>query len=282
MSVIVIDVKDFVTASRGGEITLTIRQAAIADNGKHEAWIAFRNIAGTRINFPVEGGLPHDRELLDKMLSAIPEAYRYRVLESFDEGHYPDQAKKAAKRRTAAKVVVGDGPIRLAGESATPPSTNSLPIRLRFLACDAASKEAAELEELYLRFPWFGFNDAQIVTHTEKHVLGRFDERFPLLAEADRLLGGCLTSVIRELAMSARQPAYDHKTFWRALGACSFGNLQRRCDAYLGVILGGQDNSQDEFEAEAEHVLQSMAGTVATRSLRPHWSEGPEQVEGSE
>ncbi|TAT77154.1 hypothetical protein [Rhizobium ruizarguesonis] len=279
MSVIVIDIKEFVTSARGGEIILAIGEAGPAgDDDRRECWVAFRNIQGTRINFPIERGVPNDRELLAHLLLAIPEAHRYRVLASFNEGPYPNQAKRTARKRTAAKVVLGDRPIRLPGEPASPPSTNSLPIRLRFLACDAAAKEAAELEELYLRYPWFGFNDAQIVTHVGKHVLGRFDERFPLLAEADRLLQGCLTSVIHELALKPRQPAYDHKTFWRALGDCSFGRLEQRCNAFLEVIRGARSLPHGPH-AEAEYVTPSMAGVFATGRMRPHWSE---RTEGSD
>ncbi|MCW5710612.1 hypothetical protein [Shinella sp.] len=214
-------------------------------------WIKFESIDTVHIYHLLAVRVPASRSFLGELVKAVPSIDRFNLVASFDyrARQYPKPRKRVS--------VSGKMPVKQAPRSVED-YVSEWPLKLRFLATDEARREARELGSIYERWPFFNFSDEDL-RETSDRLMRDFGERYPLLAEADRIMGGKITKVIAELGRHPHAPVWERKRFWATLKNCAVMSWEAFADDLLAEIAAGRT---DRFRFHEERL-----GTAAERHL---------------
>lgn len=211
------------------------------------AWLRFVDVASADVNFLVPLFCPTDKKVLSQLLIAVPEIKRHTLISQFDymARQWPRKAIKNSRGGLSGRPQV------LKREFHEPQNPNTLPLKLRFMACEAAMREAYTLGERMDDWPFFGFTKTEMKVWSEK-LAREFDGRYPYLAEADRAIGGRLTRVISELGNHPDQPTFDRRSFWMCIRKGAVRHWEKQCDVFLKVISQRTGNAYKHYEEKVD------------------------------
>jgi hypothetical protein len=203
---------------------------------------------------------PSDRSTLNDLVLAVDGLSKYMLVTSFDFRSRQWPMKTAKTTLTTPPKTNGNDPanptVTKKREFNPPPNPNVLPVKLRFMACEEAMREAYKLGDMYDRWPFFGFDRDDLRVVSAK-LVAEFPTRYPNLAEADVAMDGRITQVITELGKHPYQPAFERKRFWMSVKAGGVNSWTRLANELLAVIAKG---AGDEFK----HFDEPTADTLAS------------------
>ena len=225
-------------------------------------WVRFMNIAAAEVYVLQPYFCPSDKAFLSELVLAVEAVKKHTSVASFDY-----HARQHPKKHRATPV---SPPLKSAArndECMLDPYR--LPLDLRFIACEEGRAEARQLGELYSRWPFIGFEKADLEDWSEK-LASEFAERYPYLAQADVVLGGRLTRVIRELGRHPHQPAFELRRMWISMQKFSVMTWSELADELLAVIATGQGDRYRWLEENVETPAEKHLYTDScARSRRP-------------
>ncbi len=212
-------------------------------------WVRFADVDTADVHYPVSYFCPEDKAFLSTLLLAIPEARRFTLVSSFDfmSRQWPKRKPKMtygglSEKPRAVPEFPGFYP---------PPDPDTLPIKLRFLCCEEAMKEAYTLGENMDRWPFWGRFDHEL--RSWAHTLVReLDERYPYLAQADVAIGGRLREVLVKLGDHPHQPTFDRRRFWACIRYGAVRHWEQQCDEFLAIMAEGAGDAVRFHEERVE------------------------------
>lgn len=251
---IVLTVESKTTVPEAAEIANAVTgylEAAYDSGELLPVWIRFSDLQDREM-FALQPHLaPTDRDFLNRLILALDAVDKHSTVSSFD--HKTRQYPKKERKRTIAKPLRpnnGEGASTRASGIAIP-DPNRLPIALRFMACEEAMAEAKKLGQVYDRWPFFGFDKDDLRVWSEKLVV-EFEDRYPYLAEADKVLDGKLTQVITELGKHPFQKPFELKSFWYAVQKVAVKAWTPLADELLAEIAKAAGNPYKHYEEGGE------------------------------
>lgn len=234
-------------------------------------WIKFEDFETVRAHSLMPFFSPADRTFLGELIKAIPAVDKFNLVSEFDF-----EARQYPKRK-AAVPEVAKMPTRRSA-STVEEYVNEWPLKLRFLATEEARREAHKLGSIYERWPFVNFTAADLKETSDRRVRD-FEERYPLLARADRLMSNKITRVISALGRHPHAPVWERKRFWGTVKLGGVMQWETFADDLLAEIEAGRtdrfrlhDRHEEEPETAAEKIILrdvARTGGKANRA-RPH------------
>ncbi|HEV7246233.1 MAG TPA: hypothetical protein VGN93_04505 [Shinella sp.] len=224
-------------------------------------WVRFQAVSRCDIHHLQCYMAPSDRSILNGLILAVDAVNKYTMVSSFDfrSRQWPKKAVKKTKLTTPPRTNGNDAAnpaITRKLEFNIPPNPSALPMKLRFMACEEAMREAYKLGDIYDRWPFFGFDRDDLRVCSDK-LVAEFGTRYPYLAEADAALGGKITAVVTELGKHPYQPAFERKRFWMSVKAGGVNSWTHLADELLAVIAKGAGDDFKYFEEPTADTLAS-------------------------
>lgn len=232
-----------------------------ADNDMRPVWVRFSDIGTADVFFLQSHVAPADKASLTALVLAIDDVERFSLVSSFDfkARQYPTKAPKKSKFKLPAGLPNDPDNKRVTKklEFYPHPEPSYLPIKLRFMACEEAMREAFRLGDNYERWPYFGY-DRDALRSTSEKLVAEFAERYPYLAEADKVIGGKLTEVICELGKHPYQKPFELRRFWASVKRGGVRSWPQLADDLLCEIARGAGNPYKHYE-EGEELTTAVA-----------------------
>jgi len=245
-------------------------EAAEDTDDMRPVWLKFESIGTARVHFLLPVFAPADRTFLTELVAAVPAFERFYLVAAFDY-----QARQNPKRKKRMSAAAKMPRVHCSPPRSVEDYISEWPLKLRFLASDEARREAHELGSIYERWPFFNFSDEDLQNASERQVRD-FDERYPLLAQADRILNGKITRVIAALGRHPHAPVWERKRFWGTLKNGAFLHLEAFADDLLAEIAAGRvdrfRNHEERLDTAAEkHLHRDIArkGKPVVEVTRP-------------
>ncbi|MBB3314597.1 hypothetical protein FHT77_000439 [Rhizobium sp. BK181] len=210
-------------------------------------WVRFTDLQDREIFDLQPFFAPADRDFLNGLILAIEGVDKHMTVSSFS--YKARQFPKKDRKRATGKPLRrndGEGAAAKASDIAIP-DPNCLPLSLRFFACEEALAEAKKLGEIYDRWPFFGFCRDDLKTCSEK-LVAEFAERYPYLAEVDKVLDGRLTEVIMELGKHPYQKPFELRRFWKSVRHGGVKSWKQLANELLCEIAQGAGNPFRHYE----------------------------------
>ncbi|ANL28606.1 hypothetical protein AMC90_CH02805 [Rhizobium phaseoli] len=244
-------------ATEGAKVLNTVSEFLAETSDTAEmlpVWMRFTDLNDCEIYALQPFFVPSDKDFLSGLILAINGVEKHMTVSSFDYRARQYPKKGNGKKR----AVTADPLIRRAKERADAtgtvsaiPDPNCLPLSLRFFACDAALAEAKKLGEIYDRWPFFGFCRDDLKAWSEK-LVAEFAERYPYLAEADKVLAGKLTEVITELGKHPYQKPFELRRFWISVRKGGVKSWKQLANELLCEIAKGAGNPFRHYEGSSD------------------------------
>ncbi|TBA24694.1 hypothetical protein [Rhizobium ruizarguesonis] len=232
-------------------------------------WMRFSDIGAANVYYLQPHLASTDKASLSALVLAIDGVERFSVVSSFDfkTRQFPTKATKKSSFKLPAGLPANPNNKRITKklEFYPPPDANCLPIKLRVFACEEAMREAYKLGDIYDRWPFFGFDHNDLRVTTEK-LVAEFAERYPYLAEVDRVLDGKLTEVIRELGKHPYQKPFELRRFWMSVHRGGVKSWKELAEELLCEIARGGGN---RFKHYGETKESTTATAYLNRDARP-------------
>lgn len=279
---IVLTVESKMTVPDAAEVTnaVTGYLEAAHDSGELlPVWLRFSDLQGREM-FALQPHLaPTDREFLNTFILAIDGIDKHTTVSSF--GYKTRQFPRKERKRTISKPLRrndGEG-AAVKSSGIAIPDPNRLPIALRFMACEEAMAEAKKLGQVYDRWPFFGFDKDDLRVWSEKLVV-EFEDRYPYLAEADKVLDGKLTEVITELGKHPFQKSFELRRYWYAIQKGAVKAWTPLANELLAEIAKGAGNPYKHYEEANELTTatsyldrddRALVTKPANRSTKSIW-----------
>lgn len=222
-------------------------------------WIRFTDLQACEIYSLQPYFASADKDFLSRLSLAIDGVDKHMIVSSFDyqARQFP---KKGTKRAVTADPLARKEKERVAGAPVTMlPDPNRLPLSLRFFACEEAIEEAKRLGQNYDRWPFFGFCRDDLKIYSQK-LVAEFAERYPYLAEVDRVIDGKLTEVIAELGKHPYQKPFELRRFWISVRKGGVTSWKQLAEELLCEMAKGDGN-------RFKHYEEMEAPTTATAYL---------------
>lgn len=265
-SAIVIKVDQSITVKRASEINALVTEyleTATETDEMMPVFINYIDVGTTELFFPMSYPSPADKAFLDRLLTFVDEAKSYKRVSKFNyrEEQFPKQSikKKSAKKVTDKKLKEEPIYTRL-------PSLDYLPTDLRFMHCEEAMKECDKIAEIFGRWPFYGFQKDDLRVWTEK-LVKEFDDRYPYLAEANRVIEGRLTKVITELGKHPYQDNFDRNSFWLSIKSGWAWKWMHSTGTFLDSIAKG-NGSEERYYADQDYEYKPSTGLYGTHASR--------------
>lgn len=224
-------------------------------------WVRFRAVSRCDIHHLQCHMSPSDRSILNDLLLAVDGIDKFVLVSSFDfrSRQWPKKSAKKTKLTTPPRTNGNDPSnpaITRKLDFNTPPTPAALPMKLRFMACEEAMREAYKLGDMYDRWPFFGFDRDDLRVCSDK-LVAEFGTRYPYLAEADAALGGKISTVITELGKHPYPPAFERKRFWLSVKAGGVNSWTPLADDLLAMIAKSAGDEFKHFEEPTADTLVS-------------------------
>ncbi|MBP2235234.1 hypothetical protein J2Z31_001726 [Sinorhizobium kostiense] len=261
---ILLNVEKSVSTTEGAAINRSITEylSTLQDaDDMRPVWIRFADIGTANVYFLQSHLASADKASLAALVLAIEGVERFSLVSSFDfkTRQYPRKAMKKSKFKLPTGLPSDPNNKRITKklEFYPFPDPNCLPLKLRFFSCEEAMREAFKLGDIYERWPFFGYDRDDLRVTTEK-LVAEFAERYPYLAEADKVIGGKLTEVITELGKHPYQKPFELRRFWSSVKRGGVRSWAQLANELLAEVAQGAGNPYRHYE-EAEEMTTATA-----------------------
>lgn len=145
---------------------------------------------------------------------------------------------------------------QMAAYRSVPAPAEDVPPSLRFLQSQEAMADAARFGD---DMRCLSLHMADPVSFAERFIVGRMDERWPLVAAADKVLGGLISEVVRKAARSRGDlPGWKY-----VADGISIGHPQG-IDKGCRNLLARPERRHDSYHEEAPdaHIMRASGNYV--------------------
>ncbi|CAN7262827.1 hypothetical protein LJR098_001104 [Rhizobium sp. LjRoot98] len=197
------------------ELMNEIRRMTAEWNGEpaYRGVLAFP-VGSDRNNTPISGLLlPNDADGMEDVLLSISELTRVHMVKNYDLMAVFDRSRKPKSRiKKSPKPDVDLSNTRYGFDE------SKIGPEYRYMLEDDAHAEGARWAELLQGFPFADKTAVQNQRWMDIDVIGSLRAKFPLIEEANRLLGGKIVATLRKMSEPQNQvrlPTHWHQAFGR-------------------------------------------------------------------